>query len=535
MSPPTPENNSERRDSSDSKFQEKAQHFDDAPIQPKQDIRLDSGGLPLIPQPTNDPADPLNWTQARKWTILTLVSVMAFASAFNLAVGNPAFVLIGQAFGVSTIEASYPATVSVATAGIGSFIWIPLAHAYGRRPVILFTYLASVAATVGSGRATTYGTFIVGRAFTGILVSALNALGVSIVGDLFFLHERGKTIGFFTVFLTNGPHVASLPGGYIAQYVGWRWTLYLPAIFQAVLVLIAFFALPETLYVRGHPLTPTFPNRPSKEDMRKAITRRLSLLPLKQPGRQFQLKQCLHPFVMFRYPVVPIIGFYYGAVFALGSVMPAFTCAKLFHELYGYKAGRTGLVLSLSTTIGGVAGELVAGPVIDRLMATYRKRNEGKVIPEWRLYGMWPGAILLPIGLIIFGVCIHFSDRVSVAGPAAGAAITCFAVQVVTTPAYSYREYLMIKNILNLTLLLVTDCYKPQAGECAQILNFVRQELAMTVSFWALRYGEKVGFQWSDSSLAIIMLAMFVPVIALMKFGPGIREKSGSPQFNQGI
>lgn len=65
------------------------------------------------------------------------------------------------------------------------------------------------------------------------------------------MHERGLWVGVATVALINGPHVASLrefslpvsiiglfaekasAGGYLAQYVGWRWTLWLPSITAA--------------------------------------------------------------------------------------------------------------------------------------------------------------------------------------------------------------------------------------------------------------------------------------------------------------
>lgn len=68
------------------------------------------------------------------------------------------------------------------------------------------------------------------------------------------MHERGTFVGIATVALINGPHLASLreflltldwavlmlmsdafpAGGFLAQYVGWRWTLWLPSICAGV-------------------------------------------------------------------------------------------------------------------------------------------------------------------------------------------------------------------------------------------------------------------------------------------------------------
>lgn len=48
------------------------------------------------------------------------------------------------------------------------------------------------------------------------------------------------------------------------------------------------------------------------------------------------------------------------------SVMPAQTVSALFRTYYKWGSARTGVALSVSTTIGGVLGEIVSGPVIVR-------------------------------------------------------------------------------------------------------------------------------------------------------------------------
>lgn len=79
------------------------------------------------------------------------------------------------------------------------------------------------------------------------------------------------------------------------------------------------------------------------------------------------------------------------------SILPALTVSKSFSQFYGFKAGRIGLCLSLSTTIGGVLGELVAGPVIDRQLHAARAKHGGNAPPETRLWGLLPGVFLLPV------------------------------------------------------------------------------------------------------------------------------------------
>jgi hypothetical protein len=73
-------------------------------VGPAQSLKLDSSGLPLVPQPSDDPRDPLNYSMRTKIGILILVSLVAMNTPWNLAVGNPAFVLIGRAFGKEPVE-----------------------------------------------------------------------------------------------------------------------------------------------------------------------------------------------------------------------------------------------------------------------------------------------------------------------------------------------------------------------------------------------------------------------------------------------
>jgi MFS family permease len=61
------------------------------------------------------------------------------------------------------------------------------------------------------------------QVLNGLGTSSFFTLGAGMVSDCFFLHERGRAMGIFTVFLTNSAHVAPIPGGFLAQYVNYRW------------------------------------------------------------------------------------------------------------------------------------------------------------------------------------------------------------------------------------------------------------------------------------------------------------------------
>ncbi|KAJ7622136.1 MFS general substrate transporter [Roridomyces roridus] len=471
-------------------------------------LKVDHVGLPLIPQPSDDPEDPLNWSRRQKYVIVFIVALVAFMGTFALASSNPAYAQIGEAIGVSAIQASYIGTISIAAAGIGSFVWAPISNVYGRRPVLIFSQAIAIAAGFGSSYAKTYGTIIVGRFFVGLGVASGNVVSFAVISDVFCLHERGKMLGVVTVALINGPHLASLPGGFIAQNVGWRWTMLMSAIFTSVCWVLILVGLPETLYVRGVESA-----LPTGRYYRYRITGSV------RGYRRLQLVDFARPFQMLRYFPVVVVAWFGAVAFTLGSVMPAQTVSALFRTYYRWGSARTGVALSVSTTIGGVLGEVVSGPVIDKLMERARRR-EGRVRPEARLHGMWPAIILLPGGLLMFGFSIQNHElKHSYIGATVGMAMTCFAVQMITTPIIAY----------------CVDCYKPQSAEVVQLLNFARQEMSFTVGFWSIRYGDRVGFQFSGLTYACVSVLFFLPVLWVMIYGERVREKLGEPEFNKDI
>jgi len=469
--------------------------------------KLDKHGLPLIPQPSSDPSDPLNFPQWLKIAILLQVSFMAGLGPLNQAVINPAYVPLAAHFHKTTVVASYQTTIAIAFAGIGSFIWVPLANTYGRRPLLLFTTLLAAASSLGSGKAQTWSQLIGTRVLNGIGTSSFFTLGAGMVSDCFFLHERGRAMGIFTVFLTNSAHVAPIPGGFLAQFVNYRWCYYLPAILDLTMFFVMLFCLPETIYARGS--TPVVTSKP--------ILRRMRVWGLRPAGKQLKFSDFLRPFQMFVYPSVIISALYYSVTFSMSSILPAVTSATLFRLVDKFSTSQTGLALGFGTLIGSTLGELLGGVVIDRSMYLSRKGKGGEVVAEVRLQGIWAGAIIQPIGLLIWGFCWQYKTHWI--GPTMGFAVMCFAIQIISTVLYSY----------------CADSYKPQTPEIAQVFNFSRQTVGMTVGFWAIPLGTKIGYQFMSIMLALIGLVTFIPVVFLMYKGKEIREKMGQPNFNRGL
>jgi hypothetical protein len=71
------------------------------------------GHTVLIPQPTADPNDPLNWSWTRKHLMLAVVSTTAFLPDFASGAGIPLIVVQGKEWGLSPAHVNEAGNLNV--------------------------------------------------------------------------------------------------------------------------------------------------------------------------------------------------------------------------------------------------------------------------------------------------------------------------------------------------------------------------------------------------------------------------------------
>ncbi|KAF8161396.1 MFS general substrate transporter [Crassisporium funariophilum] len=499
-------------------------------------VKFDRHGLPLLPQPTESLLDPLNYPNWLKYTILAQASFLAFLSTLNTAIINPAVVPLADEFNIARVTATYQTTVAIGTSALGPLVFTPFADVYGRRPAYLVSILIGFVSALGAAKATSYGTLILARAINGIGASAALGLGAGTVVDVFYMHQRGKAMGIFTLMQTNGAHLAPIIGGYVARDRGWRWCFWVGAILNAVMFIFIFFLMPETLFHRpaedvadmdvlddiAHdgekaslPGTQVEYTPPPMD--KKSYLRRLWFWDLDRPasrrmkGTDFVVK----PLSMLKYPSVLFPAIYYAFTYGFASIEPALTLATIFTQLYHFDTVRNGLANGVSLLVGASLGELCSGPVTDGMMLRARRRalQSGETVPaEVRLRGIWTGAILVPVGLIMYGVTVHFAT--TFIAPCIGMAVACFGIQIVTSVCYTYS---------------CSDCYRSRSNDVSQCFNFLRQVFGLTLGFYSIPFGERIGYQWSFTVFAAICSISFLPIVVLMYRGEKWRKALGYP------
>ncbi|KAI9687456.1 MAG: hypothetical protein M1822_002066 [Bathelium mastoideum] len=473
-----------------------------------QTAKKDSNGILLVPQPTDDADDPLNWPAWRKQMVLVQVSLISFLSLFSASLIVPTFVPLGKYLHKDLADVAYVVSIFTAITSISPLIWNPISNVYGRRPVYITNLAALVAFSAASAASRDYGTLLGMRALSGLLGTAALGLGPATVCDLFFEHERGRYMGIYTLSFITGGHIAPIIGGYIEKGLTWRWCFYIPAIIAAGLLVVFVMTVPETLYSRTH-------GRP--EGSQQGSVQKMLLMRRAPTSSKLRLVDFVRPFHMLLYPSVAIPTIYYATSFGYGTILFILTSTNIFSQLYHLQPYQVGVLLGVPLTVGSVLGEFCAGYLCDWVSERRAIHRGGKRRPEDRFLAIYPGVVLLPLGVIIEGVCV--THRTHWIGPAMGVAIASFGLQVVTTVIYAY----------------VADCYKPQSPETGAAINFVRQIFSFCVGFYAVQTGGKIGFQNAWIAWAFINFGTFLPILLLVWKGERWRTALGAPRFHDDL
>ncbi|KAF2972229.1 hypothetical protein GQX73_g1333 [Xylaria multiplex] len=166
-------------------------------------------GQALFPVPAEDPNDPLQWSNFKKTMILIICSFYSFLANAALIGPSPYIDLWAKEFDISPTKASELISYPNLAFGFGSLVFVPLYLKIGRRPVMLISLTVFCAGIIGASQCTTYGGLMATRVIHGFGSSVCEALPVQLVNDIFFLHERGERIGYYTGYALAVPFTSS--------------------------------------------------------------------------------------------------------------------------------------------------------------------------------------------------------------------------------------------------------------------------------------------------------------------------------------
>jgi MFS transporter, DHA1 family, multidrug resistance protein len=243
-----------------------------------------------------------------------------------------------------TTESLLQLTLSVNLLGLATagLLAGPLSDTVGRRNMVLCGLLLFLIGGVFCLIAPNVDILIGARLLQGLGGGVVLVVGTAAIRDLYQGEKLAKIMSMMGMIIAISPGIAPIIGGYIGIYLGWRATFGFLVFFGALLVLIAFYAMPETinkLERKSFSIKPILNNYIETIKI-PAFTFNALLLAL--TIAQLWIEMGNLPFLYIQTLNVP--SHHYGLYF--GSSVLIFVIGTLFNQRYVMKYGVNRLLFS---------------------------------------------------------------------------------------------------------------------------------------------------------------------------------------------
>ncbi|KAF2845091.1 MFS transporter-like protein [Plenodomus tracheiphilus IPT5] len=210
-----------------------------------------TGTILLVPQPSDDPNDPLNWPLWKRDTMIFLLSLLSVIAATLSPILAANTVSLALYFHRNLTDMALLTGYHLLGVGLAGFLFVPSARIWGKRHVYLLGAVTIIFSCVWGGKTGKhYGSFLWARIFQGIGLAPFEALVNASVGDLYHVHERGVRMALSNFCVFGGAFFTPVLVGVIADRIGYVWTFYFVAIFTGVMFPLIVLFVPETAYRR---------------------------------------------------------------------------------------------------------------------------------------------------------------------------------------------------------------------------------------------------------------------------------------------
>jgi len=463
------------------------------------------GHTRLIPQPSDDPNDPLNWSWGKKHLILFIISWASFLPDYGSATG--AVTLLPQAVEWNTDPdtVNHSQAGNVFMLGAGGVIVVLLSAYFGRMPIVFWFLLGSTATAAWCAAATSLDSFTAARILNGFTSTVAQAGGLMFIQDIFFFHERARKINIWSSFIIISPYMGPLLTAFMLNTQTWPIPFWVYFAMNGLALALVIGFLQETYYDRTIPASEQPPGG-------SRIGRLVGTAQFKSRHLRNTFGQaCWRTVSVIMKPTILISCFFYAFTFAWAVGINT-TLSIFVTPLYGFGPKQIGFFY-FTPIVAVILGEVIGHWLHDANANYYIRTHKGHFEPEVRLRVIYLALPLVIIGLVLFGQAMesgwHFMATAVVWG------LYVFGIMITTVALNSY----------------CLDSYPEASGEVSAWLNFSRTVGGFIVSYfqvrWALAQGTKVSFGIQGA----ICAASLVLVVVLQVWGKRLRLWAGELGF----
>ncbi|KAK0625321.1 major facilitator superfamily domain-containing protein [Bombardia bombarda] len=342
----------------------------------------------------NDPENPRNWNVwYRGWIIFT-VSFSTWVVVLLSSIYTATIPGIQHEFDASQTIVTLGLTTYLFGLAGGTVVVAPMSELYGRRPVYLSCFAVFTLLIIPCGLATSVAELLVVRFFVALFGSATLANSPGSVVDIAHPDYLALCMLLWSIAPLNGPVIGPIIGGFVYQYLGWRWANWINMMLGGLAFL--FLLTVKETYAPVLLQSKAARRRASTADDRwwspfDSSASALSLIKL----------NLSRPFVLATTePILWFFNFWLSIVYSI--LYLCFVAYPIvFVEHRGWSPSMSGLAF-----IGIGAGVIVAiilEPLWRHIILSHKKDPEtGLVYPEASASIMTLGAVLTPLGQLVF-------------------------------------------------------------------------------------------------------------------------------------
>lgn len=186
-----------------------------------------------------DPANPREWSPWYQGWVIFAVSystwvVVLYSTSYTATLPG----LMAEFAEPDRAVVTLGVTTYLLGLACGSLVVAPLSELFGRRPVYLVCMTVSALLVLPCALATSLAEIIVVRFFGAVFGAVMICNGAGTIADISTEENRARFMSWWSIAPLNGPVTGPLIGGYVAQYMGWRWGNWIVLILTGAAVLI---------------------------------------------------------------------------------------------------------------------------------------------------------------------------------------------------------------------------------------------------------------------------------------------------------
>lgn len=183
---------------------------------------------------------------SRKWFVMAAVGMSTFLETIESSSINLALPTLVRTFNVDFAVVQWVVLASVLTQAALMLVMGRLGDTLGKKRIFVAGFVVAGIGAVGSGLSPNIGWLLFFRVVQAIGLAMAMALTLGIATEAFPPNERGKALGAVGAIVSVGIIIGPLLGGYLLDYLSWRWLFFVNVPIALLGIPIALAYLPDS-------------------------------------------------------------------------------------------------------------------------------------------------------------------------------------------------------------------------------------------------------------------------------------------------